>query len=297
MYFINGSYVAKEDATLSVLDLSVLRGFGVFDYLRTYRKKPFHLWDHLLRLRYSAEQLGLQLPYSLEEIEQIIERVLELTNLPESSLKIILTGGVSPDQFTPQKPSLIIFAYPLSAYPTHFYTNGIKVITTPLSRCLPTSKTIQYIPAIVALKKGREQNAQEALYLSPSGKILEATTSNFFGFKNGVLHTCCSDEVLAGITREALLKLLSNYFPISHEAISCQEIPLLEEAFITASNKEIMPVNQIDDYLINWGVVGPKTQKIMAVFRAYTEQDIWPMLNIERYKLLDTESPTLLNSF
>jgi branched-chain amino acid aminotransferase len=285
MYYINGHYVKEEDAKIPVLDLAILRGFGVFDYLRTYGGRPFHLWDHLLRLKYSAEHIGLKLPNSLTEIQEIVHQVQKLNPLVDASIKLLITGGVSADQFTPHTHSnLIVFAYPLSFYPQHFFTEGIKVITTRLNRCLPTSKTTQYIPAIVAMQKGKAEKAQEVLYINGRNEILEATTSNFFAFKNDLLYTCCSDEVLLGITREVVLNLSSPYFTLKNQALRYEEIPEIQEAFITASNKEIMPVVQIDTMKIGSGKVGPRTKKIMEVFRSYTENCKWPLLNISRYQ-------------
>ena len=283
MFFINGSYVTKEEATISIFDLGLLRGFGVFDYLRTYSGKPFHLEEHLLRLQYSAHQLGLELPYSLEELAEIVHEVIAQSNLPEVSIKIVITGGISPDQFTPQSPTCIVFSYPFTPYPSEFYTKGIKVVTTRLMRCFPSSKTTQYIPAIVALQQGRKEQAMEALYVNQHGEILEATTSNFFGVKKGCLYTCMSDEVLGGITREVLFKILKDRFEIRSEPILFDEIGQLDEAFITASNKEIMPVAAIDSTPIGSGKVGPITQEVSALFRQYTQLPEWAPLAIPRY--------------
>jgi branched-chain amino acid aminotransferase len=284
MYYVNGHYVKEEEAKISILDLAILRGFGVFDYLRTYRGRPFHLWDHLLRLKYSADHIGLTLPNSLTEIQEIVDTVQKLNSLSEASIKLLVTGGVSSDQFTPHSVSnLIIFAYPLSSYPHHFFNEGIKVITTRLTRSLPMSKTTQYTPAIVTMQRGKTQNANEALYINAQEEILEATTSNFFAFKKGTLYTCSSEEVLIGITREVVLKLCRPHFPIEMRALRYDEIPEMEEAFITASNKEVMPVIQIDALKIGNGKVGPKTKQIMELFRSYTENSQWPLLNIQRY--------------
>lgn len=285
MYYVNGQYVKEEDAKISVLDLAVLRGFSVFDYLRTYNGRPFHLQEHLERLNYSAEHVGLSLPNSLQEIEEIIHTVQKLNDLSEASIKILVTGGTSSDQFTPMPTgNLIVFAYPLTPYPSHYFSHGIKVITTKLNRSLPTSKTTQYTPAIVAMQRGRKQNAQEALYLNANEEILEATTSNFFAFKNGTLFSCCSEEVLIGITREVVLRLATPHFKIGPQAIPYSEITDIDEAFITASNKEVMPVTQIDSQTIGDGRVGPKTKQIMELFRLYTQNTEWPALTIPRYQ-------------
>ncbi len=289
MYYVNGQYVQAEDAKISVLDLAILRGFGVFDYLRTYGGRPFHLWDHLHRLQYSAEHIGLTLPVPLKEIETIVNTVQKLNHLAEASLKIVVTGGISVDQFTPQaKSNLIVIAYPIAPYPQSYFDVGINTITTRLNRSLPTSKTTQYTPAIVALQRTK---AQEALYVNAQNEILEATTSNFFGFKNGTLYTCCSDEVLIGITREVVLKLAVDHFPIETRALRYEELPELDEAFITSSNKEVMPVVKIDSTPIGNGTMGPNTQKLQQLFRAYTQQQEWPVLNIPRYSLCREISP------
>ena len=120
--------------------------------------------------------------------------------------------------------------------------------------------------------------------MSAKGEILEATTSNFFAFTNGVLRTPYSDEVLLGITREVVLRLAQDHFPIEIAPISCQDIGSLEEAFVTSSNKEIMPVVQIDGHRIGNGLVGPKTQQVMELFSAYTQRDSWAELSIPRHQ-------------
>jgi branched-chain amino acid aminotransferase len=132
-------------------------------------------------------------------------------------------------------------------------------------------------------------NAHEALYLNAKEEILEATTSNFFAIKNGTLYTCTSEEVLVGITREVVLKLTTPHFPLETRALHYSEINEIDEAFITASNKEVMPVVRIDSIQVGDGKVGPKTKQIMELFRNYTQESDWPPLNIPRYSTaLDT---------
>lgn len=283
IYYINGNYVPESEAKLSVFDLSILRGFGVFDYLRTYKKRPFHLWDHLERLNYSAKNLGLKIPCSLVEITRIIDSLIELNPLQEAGIKIIVTGGISPDQFTPQTASLIVLVYPLTNYPSSFYTKGISAITTSLERSFPTLKTIQYIPAIVTLKIHANHQAEEAIYLNRAQELLEATTSNFFCFKGNTLYSCNSNEILLGITREIVLKLATSRFPVQLNSINYKELLSIEEAFITSSTKEIMPIVQIDHHRIGTGKVGPRTKELIQVFREYTEQPEWEALAIPRH--------------
>jgi branched-chain amino acid aminotransferase len=160
MLYLNGQFVNDDDAKISVLDLGLLRGYGVFDYLRTYEGRPFHLEDHLLRLKYSAELVGMTLPLSFEEIRKIIETLLEKNGYPESGIKILLTGGTSPDQMTPAEEShLIILTFPFKPLPPEDYCLGIQVTTTVLTRSFPKAKTLQYTPAIVALQQGQSKKS------------------------------------------------------------------------------------------------------------------------------------------
>ena len=281
IYYINGNYVPESEAKLSVFDLSILRGFGVFDYLRTYKKRPFHLWDHLERLNYSAENLSLKVPCSLAEIANIIDSLIKLNQLEEAGIKIIVTGGISPDQFTPQTASLIVLVFALTKYPKLFYTKGISAITTSLVRSFPKLKTTQYIPAIVTLHANHQ--AKEAIYLNQARELLEATTSNFFCFKKNILYTCNSDEILLGVTREIVLKLASQKFPVQLRPITYEELSTIDEAFITASNKEIVPIIKIDHHQIGTGKVGVRTKKMIQVFREYTQQSEWKSLSIPRH--------------
>jgi branched-chain amino acid aminotransferase len=284
MYYVNGSYVNDEEAKISVHDLGLVRGHGVFDYLRTYKGRPFHLWDHLERLQYSAKQIGLSLPFPLKKIEEIVETLLKKNSYAESSIKIIVTGGKSEDQFFPQnQPSLIVLVYPLKQLPDDCYVNGVAVTTTQHKRSMPLSKTLHYTPAILALQEGKPQNAKEALYINSNQEILEATTSNFFAFKGDALVTTHSDEVLLGITREVILKIAKGHFPIEVRSVSVKEIPSFEEAFVSASNKEILPVVQIDHHPVGKGVVGEKTKHLMRLFADYTQRSVWEPLKISRY--------------
>ena len=283
-FFFNGSFLSEHEAKLSILDLGLIRGFGVFDYLRTYKGKHFHLKEHFQRLEYSAKNIGLSLPYSFDEMEEILEKLIKQNGAGEFSLKLIVTGGISPDQLLPSgNTSFIAFAYPLTPYPSVHFTNGIKTITTTHQRCLPDCKTTQYLPAIISLQEGRKKGALESLYLNENQEILEATTSNFFAFKQGILITPPEKGILLGITREIVLRLCQDHFPIEVRAISKKEIPHLDETFITASNKEVMPVIQIDDHLIQQGEVGPLTKKVIELFSTYTSSGNWEPLTIARY--------------
>jgi branched-chain amino acid aminotransferase len=259
--YVNGQYVRAEHAHISVFDLGLLRGHGVFDLLRTYQGRPFQMQDHLERLRRSAERASVELPLSLPEIASVIESLLQRNGFAETTVKIVATGGRSSDHLLPQGPgSLIVLASPLTPFPERLYREGVRLSTTTQARSLPEAKTLQYLPAILALREGQMRGAQEALYVNARGELLEATTSNFFACVGGQWVTPPEGEILAGVTRATLLRLTE----ISVRPLHKEEE--LEEAFITSTTREIMPVSAIDERPIP---LGERTRQLQALFRRH----------------------------
>jgi branched-chain amino acid aminotransferase len=265
--YVNGAYVALNEAALPVQDLAILRGYGVFDFLRTYHKKPFHLSEHLCRLANSARLIGLDLPHPLETIEAIVRETLDRNELSEANIRIIVSGGVTSDGITPLVgPSLLVLVTPVRQYPPEYYEQGVKVITVEMDRYLPQAKTINYIPAIMALQQAQTNGAVEALYTNPQGHILEGTTTNFFIFQGQQLITP-GENILPGVTRDVVLDLArQSNFMVVERPITLADIAQAEEAFITASNKEIMPVNQVNEIRFGAKTVGPHTQRLRQCF-------------------------------
>lgn len=283
-FYINGTYLSEDSANISILDLGLLRGYGIFDYLRTYQRRPFHLKEHLQRLKFSADEIGLSVPHSLEEIESIVETLIEKTPGEEISIKILVTGGISPDQFTPQNnSSLIAYAFALKPFREACYTNGVHAATSTLPRSIPRAKTIHYIPALMAMKKAREVEASEALFLSSEKGILEGTTSNFFAIKGKTLITAHSDELLFGITREVIINLARGLFTLEFRTLPLSEIESIDECFLSSSNREVMPIISIDGMTIGSGQVGKHTRLLMQRFSDYTRKESWPLLRIPRH--------------
>lgn len=268
--YVNGQFLPLSQATLSVQDLSILRGYGVFDFLRTYNGQPFKLTEHLQRLARSARLIELELPGPLAELEQIVRQTLARNDLPEANIRIVVTGGVSSNSVTPDDgPGLLVLVTPARLYPDEFYSHGVKAITVPASRYLPDAKTINYMAALMAYKKAQAAGAVEALYVNEQGHILEGTTTNLFAFFGQQLVTP-NQGILPGITRNVVLELAQGLFNCSERPITLDELPRIEEMFITASNKEIMPIRRLDDYVIGRGAPGPNTRQLMSRFRQLT---------------------------
>lgn len=269
-HYLAGRWVSGEDLKISVFDLSVVRGFGIFDFLRTYHNKPFRLDDHIDRFFYSAKSLGLKIPQTKEKIEIIVYDGIKKNNFSETNIKLILTGGVSADSITPGKPSFIVMFTKAIACPRVNYENGVKVITIREKRTIPLVKSLNYMSAIMATQRAKNEKAEEAIYVDEGGRIYEATRCNFFAVINKKLVTAKKD-ILFGITRKVVLELAQQLnIPSFERDLFLNEMPDFEEAFITASNKEVMPVVRIDDRLIGKGKIGVTTKKIMEAFKKLT---------------------------
>ena len=271
VYYIDGDFVPADRAAVPVNDLAVLRGFGVFDFLRTYGGRPFHLQDHLGRLRQSAEQIGLHCPWSVQVLTEIVEQTQSRNDHAESNIRIVVTGGASEDFITPgPTPRLIVMVSPLIEMPAEWYTQGVKIITASLERLMPGAKSIDYIPAILALRRAAAQGAVEALYLDGSNHVLEGTTSNLFMFANGKFVTP-DRGVLSGVTRKVVLELVQSRFPLEKRDVSLTELLAAEEIFLCSSNKEVVPVVAVDETVIDIGKPGPNTASVMSMFADYTK--------------------------
>jgi branched-chain amino acid aminotransferase len=272
IYYINGDYVPANEAVIPATDLAVLRGYGAFDFLRTYGGRPFRLDANIARLRRSAEIIELELPYSDAQIHDIVLTTLEKNKdiAPEFNIRLVITGGVSPDNITPAgKTGLMVMVTPLHELPAWWYTDGIKLITVDIERIYPNSKSINYIPAIIAQKRAREQNAVEALYIK-NDHILEGTTTNVFAFYGDTLVTP-SVGILPGITRQTILEITQGHYDVQVRDLPVAEFFKAEELFITAANKQVVPVKQVDDTLFSGGRPGERTLHVMELFKARTE--------------------------
>jgi branched-chain amino acid aminotransferase len=266
LWYVNGQWVHPDEATISINDIGLLRAYSVFESLRTYDRRPFHLDEHLNRLYRSAELIELDIPWSRERIADVVRGVIERNPYRHAAIRILVTGGVSEDGMLPSgKPTLNVLITPLPERDMERFARGYKLITTRLQRVAPEAKTTSYVAAVRALKEAARQGAQDALFVNEQGHVLESTRSNFFIFKGDTLVTP-REGVLIGITRNVALELARGRFQVEERPILLEELAEADEAFVTASSKEIVPVVQIDDLVIGNGKPGPRTTELEQRF-------------------------------
>lgn len=261
--------VPQTDITINPYDLGFLRGYGVFDVMRTENGKPF-LWErHWERLVNSADTLGLRLPVTETEYASILTDLLAENAFPQSTIRTILTGGESESAFVPEgRETFIILIEPFTPLDERYYRDGAKLITLEYARSWPTAKVTNYVAAIREQKRKMAADALEVLFVS-GGQALEASTSNFGVFVGDTL-VMPDDQILRGITRGLTLELAQQAgFKTEERALSLNEVCSADEMFLTATNKYIVPVVRVDEHPISDGKPGERTRRLMAALHDY----------------------------
>lgn len=275
VHYINGEFVSQETACVNPLDLGFLRGYGVFDYVQTYSQHPFYLIEHLQRLKLSAEKIGLEIPMSLDSLINLTYELIQKNEeVSDAGIRFIVTGGLcGNDLLLPSKHShLFILFHPYTPHPEEYYTKGMRVITTNMLRIMPSIKTLDYFPAVMAMKRAKELGFDDAIYINDYQELLEGTTSNLFFFKGNTLMTCDTDEIVKGITRNILLEIAKDEFNFEMRPLHLNEVVSCDEAFLCSSVKDVVPLVQIDGLKIGNGIPGPRTLKLRILFRRYLQE-------------------------
>lgn len=267
---LNGKFLPRAKAKISVFDHGFLYGDGVYDTTRTYKGRPWMLKEHLERLRASAEEMYLKYSWSDRQIMRWTKMLLGKNAFDESRIRVMVTRGVNHFRFSSsKKPTCIILAEKLVLQPVKVYTQGVEVISFPFERLLPNVKSMSLLPMILARLEAERYKVFETLLVSRDGYVTEGAMTNVFMIKNGILSTP-EHHLLPGLTREVILKLAPGLCErVELEAILLEELYEADECFITSSVKEIVPVVKVDDVVIGMGEVGDITKRFIEEYRKY----------------------------
>ena len=278
IFYLNGKFLPKSKTAISVNDLGFLRGYGVFDFVVTYKNgRPFLIKKHIKRLYNSASLIGLKIPFSSQKLEELLgQTIYKNKNGKEKAIRIVITGGESENAISlGEKPTILITVTDRNRYPSMWYKNGVKVITFDYNRESPQAKSLNYIQAVKAVNLAKNKGAVEAIYIHKKlDKVYEGTQSNLFLIKNNKIFTP-DGETLPGITRELVINLCKKLYPTYMREIKIKELFTTDEVFLSASNKEVMPVIMIDDKVVGNGKPGEITKKIMSEFRKFIDSGKW----------------------
>ena len=260
----NGETVPVARAMVHVHNPAVTSALGVYETVELANGHLFHLEDHLHRLERSAAAIDLPLPASLPELARWARRTAEEADQRDGILRIL---ALAADAYRPSQVYMMLF--PPMRHPQHLYEHGATAITFVGERALPTAKTLNTLVNFLAQRAARARGCHEALLVARDG-IREGATSNLFVVMHGKLVTPPDHLVIAGVTRDIVLRLARELgYAITFRPLPPQSIPLWEEAFITSTSRHVMPLTVVDGQPVGSGAVGPVTQQLRAAFERY----------------------------
>ncbi len=279
---LNGQIVTPEEAKVPVLDHGFLYGASVYESLRTYGGKPFLLDSHLTRLRESADGIGLKLPWTDLQLKGEVLKTLAATGFSETSLRLMVTYGVGDLGYSPTlctAPSFILLAYPWIPSPAELYEQGVKISLVSVRRNLasamnPAVKSGNLLNSMLAWTEAQQGGAYEALMLNYRGELAECAMSNLLLAKNNVLKTPAAEcGILLGLTRSLVLEI-ARMLPIevSETSLRPEDLYGADEAFLTVTSREIIPVVRCDHHKVGSGNPGPLTRLLHERYREKVEE-------------------------
>lgn len=262
--YFNGAIIPVEQASININDLALLRGYGLFDYFRTYNGIPFQ-WDwYWARFSRSAEVLRLPVAMTQAQTAEVLAELYRLAGQPDIAYRFVLTGGYSPDSVSVIEPNFLIIAENLPKDNPEGRVRGIKVLPFEFVRDLPELKSTNYLHMIRLASEMKSQGAADLLYYK-DGEVSELTRSNFFIFKGDTLITP-DKNILHGITRRVVLELAEKDFKVEVRPLLAKELEEADEAFTTSTTKWVMPVVQIGRQIVGNGKPGERTLKLLEQF-------------------------------
>ena len=283
---VNGAVLPAEEARVSVLDTGFTFGDSVYETLRTYGGRPFHLDRHLRRLRASASRLGIAVPDGDEVFTHDVEAVLARAGNPESYVRIMLTRGVGDVSYhfdRVQGPTRVVIVKPYEPLPERCYSEGVPVIIASVRRNSPHAldpaiKSGNLLNNILAVREAQAAGALEPILLNDMGEVAEGASANVFIVKDGaVLTPPLGAGILAGVTRQLLLEIGRDLgIPVREETLGVPDLLAADEAFITSTLKEATPVRTVDGKAVGNGRPGPVTLRLLKAYREYAARHAAP---------------------
>jgi branched-chain amino acid aminotransferase len=256
---LDGKVAPAEETFIPILDDGFLRGDGIFEALRVYAGRPFATSDHLDRLERSAKNLHLELPFPRAELEAEIADLIERRGGAswDGSMRIVVTRGGRRLLLTEQPPEYADRA-------------RLAFVTYSPTRILDGVKSLSYAANMLAGRIAKERGFDDALLVTPHGRVLELPTSSIFWVtEEGELCTPpLADHILASITRDRLMRLTDAV----ERACTAEDLLEAREAFVASSIREVQPVGTIEDR--EFGEPGERTREIAAAFRAHIEEEL-----------------------
>ncbi len=277
--YIDGKYLPKSKAVISVFDHGFLYGDGVFEGIRAYNGSIFRLKEHIDRLYESAKTIMLDVPMMKGEMEEAVIGTMKRNSLKDAYIRLIVTRGIGDLGLDPRKcpkSSVIVIAGTINLMPKEAVENGIKTVITwvrrdPIDGTSHEVKSLNYLNSVLAKIEANNVGADEAIFLNPQGYVCEGTAENLFIIKKGRAITPPTyTGALPGITQIAVIEVASKMgIKVEIRPITAHELFNADEVFFTGTAAEIAPVTTINGRVIGRGKAGEFTKRLIKEFPAY----------------------------
>ena len=283
---VDGQIGPSESAQISIFDRGFLYGDSVYEVIRTYEGIPFELDRHLVRLEESAARIAMQLPVSREQLSKEVLETHAASGNPDSYIRVVVTRGSGPIGLdialaTDQRRFVVAKSLEEVRPKESVYVDGVKIALVSVRRNLqtaidPQAKTGNYLNSVMALVEARRNGAFEAVMLGHRGNVTEGSSSNIFAVVGGVLLTPPIEAgILKGITRTVVLEIArANDMKVLELPLTSEVLRTADEAFITSSIREIVPVVMVDDDILGAGKPGPMVARVRSLFADYVQRHI-----------------------
>ncbi len=275
--YLNGEFVPREEARVSVFDHGYLYGDGIFEGIRAYNGRVFRLDEHLDRLYESARSIMLSVPLAKTEMREAVLQTMRRNDLREGYIRLVVSRGRGDLGLDPRKcptPTVVIIAETIRLYPEEAYTRGLRAITTTVRKIRsdmlsPQVKSLNYLNNILARLEVNQGGADEGIMLSADGLVTECTADNVFLVRRRELWTPPPVVgLLRGITRDTVLDLARRLeISVFERAFTIHDVYTADECFLTGTAAEVAPVVQVDGRIIGEGRPGAITKRLIAAYR------------------------------
>jgi branched-chain amino acid aminotransferase len=284
--YLNGELIARSEAKVSPFDRGFLYGYGLFETMRAYHAHIFRLDRHLARLRRSARDIGLahailNTANEKQSLETACLETLKTNKLEDARLRLTISAGqgdMVPKSNAPPDPTILITVQKLTALPPEKYESGFKASLSSLRRNsrspLSRLKSTCYVENILARRAARAVGCDEAILLNEQNYLTEGSMTNIFLADNRELITPSLESgVLPGITREAVLEIArTSNIKVLERQVELRELIEAEEAFVTNSILEIVPLTWFEGKRVAKGKPGRLTRELMTAYRRLVDE-------------------------
>ncbi|PWK13063.1 branched-chain-amino-acid transaminase [Tumebacillus permanentifrigoris] len=280
MIYLDGDFVPKQEAVVSVFDHGFLYGDGIFEGIRCYGGNVFCLHEHIVRLYESAKSILLDIPMTPQEMEDAVVETVRVNQMADGYIRLVVSRGVGDLGLDPRnckRATVIIIAEQLKLFPAEFYERGLAIVTVPTRRNVPDAlnpkiKSLNYLNNILVKIEAARAGVHEALMLNQDGYVCEGSGDNIFLVKNGKVVTPPTYlGALEGITRNIVIEMCEKLgIPCEEKPFTRHDVYVADEVFLTGTAAEMIPVIDVDGRGIGNGEPGAMTRRLTEEFRAYT---------------------------